>query len=482
MTDMLDIHGLRGGEQLAPLRELPHSEEAEQALFGAILMNDAALHRVADFLRAEHFYIPVHGRIYDAMLALAGRGQPLTPVTLARYFEADEALCDVGGSQYLARLAASAVTVINAQHYGRTILDLASRRAMIRLGNEMIEKAWSPHWETGPDLIASEAISSLDELLGEMDAGGRGVVTLGQAMDSALSSIEAAYKAQGIAGVTTGLRDLDDLLGGLHKGELIVLAARPGQGKTAMALGIAESAAKAGHQVAFLTLEMTADQLAQRRLASATGISARAMRKGSLHAGDFPRLLAEAEQHRQLSLHLVDASGMTVEQCASAARRLHSRHRLGLVVVDYLQLIAPSDSARRRNRVDEVTEISAGLKRMARALDVPVLALAQLNRALEGRDNKRPRLSDLRDSGAIEQDADVIGFIHREIEYLRRERPDPTAKDYDRWEENCRIAERLADLFVEKHRQGPCGHVGLRWDAERMRFHDAPLPVTGSML
>ena len=457
------------------LRPLPANIQAEQALLGAVLLQPKALDHVAGFLRGEHFSLPVHGRIYDATQTLIGRGEVANPVTLARYFQTDEALCDVGGPQYLARLAGAAVTIVNAPDYGRVILDLWARREAIRLSNEMIERAFAPEAAVDVANIASETIGAFDRLLDALNAEDRRETSMAAAMDRAIAQAEVAYQAGGgVTGVPTGLRDLDDLLGGFHAGELIIFAARPGQGKTALALGIAEHAAHAGHSVAFFSLEMPPDQLAQRSLAGRTGISARRMRKGNIFAGDWPRLQDVARDHQGVPLELIEAQGMTIDQCAATARRIHARRPLGLVVVDYLQLIAPSEIAKRRNRVDEVTEISAGLKRMARDLRAPVLALAQLNRALEARDNKRPRLSDLRDSGSIEQDADVIGFIHREVEYLRRDKPDPASKEYAQWEADVAIAEKRAELAIEKHRQGPCETIKLRWNADLTRFEDGP--------
>lgn len=457
------------------LREPPNNIEAEQALLGAILIAPGALAAVSGWLTAEAFYAPVHGRIYAAAEALTSRGAVVNPVTLAHHFREDDDLSEVGGAGYLAKLAGAAVTVVNAPHYGRLILDLAVRRRVIEVANEAIEASFAAKPETDPASLAADAIAHLDGCLDMLASGDRRATSLAAAMDRSLARTEEAARAgTHITGVTSGLRDLDDLTGGLHPGELTILAARPGMGKTAMGLGIAKAAALAGHAVVFFTLEMPPEQLAQRLLASESGVPANAQRRGQVGVGEYERLKAAEAAQKALQLDLIDAAGRTTQWLAATVRRIHRRRKVGLVIVDYLGLVAPSEAAARRNRVDEVSEISAGLKRLSRELAVPVIALAQLNRGLEARENKRPRLSDLRDSGTIEQDADVVAFIYREIEYLRRERPDPAnAAAYGDWERACMAVRDHAELIVEKQRQGPAGMIELRYDAERTTFYDA---------
>lgn len=459
----------------AALRELPNNVEAEQALLGAILLAPGALAAVSGWLAPEYFYLPVHGRIYAAATALAERGGVVNAVTLAHHFREDDDLSEVGGAGYLATLAGSAVTVINAPHYGRLILDLAAKRRVIDVANQAIDQTFAASPETDPAALAADAIAGLDGCLDMLASGDRRATSLAAAMDRSLARTEDAVRAGShITGVTSGLRDLDDLTGGLHAGELTVLAARPGMGKTALALGMARSAALAGHSVVFFTLEMPPEQLAQRLLAAESGVPANAQRRGQISAEEYGRIKAAEMAQQALALDLIDAAGRTTQWIAATVRRIHRRRKVGLVIVDYLGLVAPSEATARRNRVDEVSEISAGLKRLSREMAVPVIALAQLNRGLEARENKRPRLSDLRDSGTIEQDADVVAFIYREIEYLKRERPDPgNAVAYGDWERACMAVRGHAELIVEKQRQGPTGLIECRFDAERMTFFDA---------
>ena len=460
---------------LSETREPPANIEAEQALLGALMLQPRALHHVAGFLKPEHFALPVHGRIYDAILSLSGRGAIPNAVTLKNYFDHDEALSEAGGAQYLARLAGAAVTIINAPHYGRAILEAYARRAMIRLGNEAIERGFAPAWDEGPAESIGELVAAADGLLNELNADARSEGSIAAAAEAALRDAEDAQRREGgIVGAPTGISGLDDLLGGLHPGELIVVGARPGQGKTALGLGIAVHAAQTGHAVLFVSLEMTARLLGQRAIAMRTGTRAPARRRGRLSPDQWHSATVASQALDGLPLIIDDApAGYTTQGLIAAARRQHAKRPLGLVIVDYLQQVLPSASAARRNRVDEVTEISGGLKRLAKLLNVPVVALAQLSRALEARENKRPSLADLRDSGSIEQDADVIVFIHREIEYLRRRQPDASDEAaLGAWREDCNRLARAAELIVAKHRQGPAATLSIEYDPARTAFHE----------
>lgn len=459
----------------AAAREAPQNIEAEQALLGALMLQPRAINHVAGFLKPDHFALPVHGRVYDAILNIAGRGAEPNPVALKSYFERDEALSEAGGAQYLAKLALATVTIINVPHYGRLIVEAYARRALIRLGNEAIDRAFDVRWDEAAGDIAGDLIQTADDLLGELGAGEQSDGSIGAAAEAAVREAEDVHRrGGGLAGVPTGIALLDDHLGGLQAGELLVVGARPGQGKTALGLGIADHAAHAGHSVLFFSLEMTAKLLGQRAVAMHTGISAHALRRGNLTTDQWYRANEAATKLAQLPLTIDDApNGYTIQGIAAAARRLHAKKPVGLVIVDYLQQILPSAAAARRNRVDEITEISAGLKRLAKLLNVPVIALAQLNRALEARDNKRPGLSDLRDSGSIEQDADVIIFIHREVEYLRRKRPDAgNEAALNAWRADVVRFERTAELIVAKHRQGPATTLTVEFDPARTAFHD----------
>lgn len=477
MTADVYHFGEAAAERGVTLRELPNNVEAEQALLGAILLAPGALSTVAGWLAPDHFFHAVHGRIYAAAQLLLVRGATISPIALAHHFREDGDLDDVGGAQYLARLAGAAVTINNTPYYGRIIVEMAARRRLIELGNETIEQAFNCRPESDVAKVAADAIAGLDASLDMLASTERRATSLAAAMEASLATTEAAVKAGShITGVPSGLADLDELTGGLHPGELIIAAARPGMGKTALALGIARAAARAGHPTVFFSLEMAPSQLAQRILASDSGVAANAQRRGRITPDQYAALEHARRRNDEAAIDLIDAAGMTVQTIAATARRIHRRRKLGLVIVDYLGLVQPSESAQRRNRENEVSEISAGLKRLARELGLPVMALAQLNRGVEARENKRPRLNDLRDSGSIEQDADVVMFIYREAEYLRRERPDPgqDSAGYSDWKRNYEAARHVAELIVDKQRQGPTDTIELRYDAERMTFSDRP--------
>jgi len=466
-------------------REAPHNVEAEQALIGAILVNNDAAARVSDFLRAEHFHLPVHQRIYEAASRLIERGQIANPVTLRHLFEGDQALADVGGAQYLGRLAAQAVTVISVEHYGRLIYDLSQRRSLIEIGEDMVNRAYDASLEDpAPQQI--EAAESRLYKLAETGRSDRGFTALSLAMRNALNEAEAASKRDGqVSGVASLLRDLDDKLGGLHPSDLIILAARPAMGKTALATNIAFNAAnqrweairdgrldaREGAVVAVFSLEMSAEQLATRLLSEQAEIASNDVRRGRITAEQFARLANAAARLNELPLFIDDTPALTIAQIRARARRLKRQHGLGLVVVDYLQLVQPSGDSRADGRVREVTEITQGLKALAKELDVPVLALSQLSRAPEQRDDKRPLLSDLRESGSIEQDADVVLFLYREAYYHQRKEPPPEkAEEHREWQEKGERIHHLAELIIGKQRHGPTGTVMLHFRNEFTKF------------
>ncbi len=475
-------------------RTLPHNVEAEQALLGAILVDNLVLDRVSTFLDSEHFHVPVHGRIYDVARTLIQRGQLATPITLKAAFDNDAALGEVGGAQYLNRLAMAAVSLVNAEDYGRVVYDLAIRRALIRMGEEIVETAFDPTI----DDPATEQIERAEHQLFQLAETGAhegGFVTFGQSLTAAVRSAEAAYKREGkLSGVSTGLVDMDNLLGGLHNSDLLILAGRPSMGKTALATNIAFHAAKMdrddlsatpkgarhdGHVVAFFSLEMSAEQLATRILAEESGLRSDHIRRGKLSDEEFVQRLVPASQRlSSVPLYIDDTPALTIPALRTRARRLKRTHGLHMVVVDYLQLLRAA--SRVESRVQEISEITQGLKAMAKELDVPVLALSQLSRAVEQREDKRPLLSDLRESGSIEQDADVVMFVYREIYYLERGEPQQRGEEkyehfmerYDRWQERCEQAFGLAEVIVAKQRHGPIGVVKARFDANTTRFQD----------
>jgi len=492
--------------RVTPLREPdlervpqpPSNTEAEQALLGAILVNNVAYGRVAEFLAPEHFGNAVHGRIYAAVAKLIERGQIANPVTLKNLFDQDGALAEIGGAQYLARLAESAVTIINAEHYGRTIHDLHLRRELITIGQDVVTDAFRHDL----DDLATEQIERAEQKLFELATAGQaegGFQPFTTALTSAITLAQAAFKRDGkTVGVATGFVDLDKKLGGLHPSDLVILAGRPSMGKTALATNIAFAAAKAyrpartadgridpsreaedGAVIGFFSLEMSAEQLATRILAEESGTSSDRIRRGDVRREDFDKFVAASQRLAAVPLYIDDTPALSVGALRTRARRLKRQQGLGLIVIDYLQLLRPSAPGRAmENRVQEVSDITRGLKAIAKELDVPVLACAQLSRAVEQREDKRPMLSDLRESGSIEQDADVVMFIFREEYYLSRgeptRRPDESEDRFndrcERWRERCEATYGTAEIIIAKQRHGPIGTVKLHFEAETTKF------------
>ena len=463
-------------------RVMPHNMEAEQGLLGALLVDNRAMEKIGDFLRAEHFFLPAHRRIFDAIQKMIERGQSASPVTLKVYFEKDAELAGVGGAEYLAELAASVITVINTEDYGRSIYDLHLRRELIALGEEMVLSAF----EHSIDADANTAIEATEARLFALAETGQvkgGFISLRDSVLTAIQIAERAYKTEGhVTGVTTGLRDLDGKLGGLHKSDLLILAARPSMGKTALAVNIAWAAAqryaetggKEGGRVGFFSLEMSADQLATRILADQADVSGDAIRKGDLNAESFGRFAAASQRMSQVPLYIDDTPALTIGAVRTRARRLKRQHGLELLVVDYLQLLQGSGTRQSEgNRVLEISEITRGLKAIAKELEIPVIALSQLSRAVEQREDKRPQLSDLRESGSIEQDADCVMFIYREEYYLSRLMPDmDNHEKFQEWQQKMDRSMNIAEVIVAKQRHGPIGPVRLQFTASKTRFDD----------
>ena len=483
------------GSEFPSFRSQPGNIEAEQALLGAILVNNDCAATVSGFLTAEHFHEPIHRTIYETAQNLIDRGHLANPTTLKAYFDNDENLAEIGGVDYLRRLAAGAITIINAEDYGRTIYDLSVRRQLIEIGEEMVNTAYSSSVEE----IAILQVEAAEQRLYNLAEKGKyegGFQSIKDSLTLAVASAAAALKRDShLSGVTTGFTDLNALLGGLHKSDLIILAGRPSMGKTALATNIAFNAAEAhrgeqdddgdlssseGAVVAFFSLEMSAEQLASRVLAEATGIPSENLRRGRFSTKDFDRIVDAARTIESLTFFIDDTPAISIAALRARARRLKRQHNLGLIVVDYLQLLRPAHAGRSENRVLEISEITQGLKALAKELEVPVLALSQLSRAVEQRDDKRPQLADLRESGAIEQDADVVMFIYREEYYWLRTHPKPLRKDIEEerdyqlrlneWEKAFDEFRGIAEVIVGKHRNGPTDTVQLQFDGRVTKF------------
>lgn len=462
-------------------RELPQNMEAEQAILGSLLIDNRGLEKVGDFLREEHFFTPAHGRIFAAIVTMNERGQNASPITLKDYFTSDEDLSEVGGASYLADLAGSVVSIINTKDYAKAVTDLHLRRALIEIGQDVVNDAYAPTLEKEVTATIENAEAQLFSLA-ESGQMGRGFVTLKDSVLEAIKMAEKAYNTDGhVTGVTTGLLDMDKKLGGFQNSDLLILAGRPSMGKTALATNMAFSAAKAyaasggkeGAVVGFFSLEMSADQLATRILADQSGVSGDAIRKGTIRQDDFRAFVEASQVLSSVPLYIDDTPALSIGAVRTRARRLKRQNGLGLLVIDYLQLLSGSGSNRaNENRVQEIAEITRGLKALAKELEIPILALSQLSRQVEQREDKRPQLSDLRESGTIEQDSDVVMFIYREEYYLSRTEPDPGTDKHVQWQENMSRAHNIAETIVAKQRHGPIGTVRLFFDPNLTRFSD----------
>lgn len=462
------------------IKSVPQNLEAEQALLGAILLNNRALESVSDFLRAEHFYYPAHGKIFYGIQTLIEKGYIADPITLRDFFNNAEELQSVGGAEYFVDLAHSVISVMNTADYGKLIYDLFLRRQLISLSQETTDSCRATDIETSAVDIVEDIEKKLYNLV-TLGQGMSSTTTFQDALTQAILSAETAFKRDShIVGVTTGLIDVDRWLGGLHPSDLIIIAGRPSMGKTALATNIAFNAARIfltkpndGAKVAFFSLEMSAEQLAMRILASESGISSDKIRRGSIRQEDFPKFVDVSRQIHEVQLFIDDTPGLNLSMLRNRARRLKRQYDIGLIVIDYLQLI---DAATRRgndNRVQEVSLITRALKTLAKELNVPVLALSQLSRAVEQRDDKKPQLSDLRESGSIEQDADVVMFIYREEYYESRKEPKEGTEEHQTWQKKMNEIYNQAELIIAKQRHGPVGTVKLFFDSQLTKFGNA---------
>jgi replicative DNA helicase len=465
-------------------RLAPQNIEAEQALLGAILVNNEAFYRVSDFLLAEHFYEPIHRDIYEVLAKIVRAGKTATPVTV-KTFLPENLIADVTMPQYLARLAAEATTIINAADYGQTVYDLSIRRKLIEVGEQMVSTAY----ESEVEETAPKQIETAEKQLFELAEKGRydgGFQAFNAATALAIEMAAEAFKRDGsLSGTATGLIDLDRMMGGLQRSDLIIIAGRPGMAKTSLATNIGFHVAKAwrggvtadGHRktedggiVGFFSLEMSAEQLATRILAAESGVSSSDIRRGNIHESQFSQLVEASNLVSQVPLYIDDTGGLSISQLAARARRLKRQRGLDVIIIDYIQLLSGSSRKANENRVQELTEITTTLKALAKELEVPVIALSQLSRQVESRDDKHPQLSDLRESGSIEQDADVVLFIYREEYYLKNKEPKEGTPEHLAWQGEMENVHGRAEIIIGKQRHGPTGTVQLTFEAQFTRF------------
>ncbi len=470
------------------LEKLPKNIEAEQALIGAILSNNKAFEKVSEFLEPKHFADSIHAKIFEMMASLITQGRSADVITLKNYFEQQGTLKDVGGISYLLKLSQEASPMTNVEYYGKFIYDKYLRRELINTGYEIVNNAMTE----SADLEAADQIEAAEQHLFKIADQGGGqsdFIDFSQALGSTLGFIERAIQREDkLSGLPTGLADLDRKLGGLTNSNLIIIAGRPAMGKTALATNIAYNVAdfmsreksidSKDKGVAFFSLEMSSDELAARVLSTVTQTPGQNMRTGELNNAEFTRIEAAVRELEKIPFYIDDTPGLTINNIRTRARRLKRTKGLGLIVIDYIQLITGSSKHSEANRVQELSEISRGLKILAKELDVPVIALSQLNRGVEQRDDKRPVMSDLRESGSIEQDADIVMFVFRENYYIKNEEPKQKQNETPEhlqqrileWQKRERETANLAEVIIGKQRHGPTGTVRLFWNGQYAQF------------
>lgn len=468
---------------------LPSNVEAEQQLLGAILTNNDVYDRISSLIRAEHFFDPVHQRIFEIAAARIQKNALASPVTLKAFMEDDAGLKELGGPAYLARIAGAAISAYAARDYAQMIYDLAVRRDLIQLGRDIAARAAQVDVDSEPKEQITDAEQKLYKL-GEQGVAERGFQSFLKAVTEAVNVANAAYQRDGgLAGISTGLVDLDKKLGGLHPSDLIILAGRPSMGKTSLATNIAFNIAKVwkhglrpdgtegtvnGGVVGFYSLEMSAEQLAARILSEASEVPSEQIRRGDMTEAEFRRFVEAAKSLEACPLYIDDTPALPISQVAARARRLKRTHGLDVLMVDYLQLLKGSS---KESRVQEVSEITQGLKAIAKELHIPVIALSQLSRQVESRDDKRPQLSDLRESGSIEQDADVVMFVYRDEYYREREKPgDHDLEGMAKWQEIMEKVHGKAEVIIGKQRHGPIGTIELSFEGRFTRFGNLVQP------
>ena len=477
----------------------PSNSQAEQALLGALLANNKAFERVAEFLAPEHFGDPIHGRIFAAIHRRINNGQLADAITLRAEFEHTGVLDEVGGTAYLGQLLTAMVGIINAGEYGRAIHDAWLRRELIEVGEEVVNNAFGADPELDGRLQVEAAEQRLFDIADKGAAGGSGFIVFEKALTTAIQGAERAFhRPGGVSGLSTGLRDLDKKMGGLHPTDLMIIAGRPGMGKSALATKIAfgaarsllaEARAAAGTDavpkgsVAFFSLEMSAEQIALRLLAEESRVSGDRIRRGEIAQRDFDRFVQVSREIAGLPLHIDETPGISVSALRTRCRRLKRTAGLSLVIIDYLQLMRPSAGTKPESRVLEISQFTQGLKSIAKEMAVPVIALSQLSRAVEQREDKRPQLSDLRESGTIEQDADSVLFVYRDEYYLQQRSPKQAHFDsddkfnaaMDKWQQDMERVHNRAEVLIEKQRHGPTGKIDLLFEGEFTRFADVDL-------
>ncbi len=476
-------------EEQSSFRQLPHNIEAEQALLGAIIINNDALDSVSDFLKAEHFFEPLHQKLFDIISKIIQNGKVADPITIKPFVDNDEKIADITVYNYVVRLATEAVTIINTKDYGSVIYDLFVRRSLINLGTQVVNRAY----DASVELTTSQQIETVENQLFELAEKGKyggGFENFNTAITKALNMASAAKKRSSkLSGIATHIKTLDEKMGGLQASDLIILAGRPAMGKTSLATNIAFNIANAckrhdnsqeneGGIVGFFSLEMSSEQLATRIISEQIKVSSSDMRRGNISEEQFAKIIHAMRSLQTIPLYIDQTGGVSLAQLSARARRLKRQHGLDVLIIDYIQLMTSGSKRSLENRVQEITAITTGLKALAKELNIPIIALSQLSRQVENRTDKRPQLSDLRESGSIEQDADIVLFVYREEYYLKNEEPKEGTAEYSKWQEAMEQAKGKAEVIIAKQRHGPTGIVPLAFQSDFTRFSDLEHNVT----
>ncbi len=458
-------------------REAPMNIGAEQALLGAILSNNLALEKVENFLEPEHFSSKINALIFKTLKKLISNDQVADLNTLKVFLENDPDFISNGGISYLLKISENSISIINSKQYGELIHDLFIRRKLIDLGTNLINDSYDNFDDKNSDIIIENTESNLYNLTSDGDTQ-KGPKQFDNILSLTIDYAEKAYKkSSDVIGLKTGLNDFDKKIGGLHKSDLIIIAGRPSMGKTAFATNIASNICNGKNNdkqtnVLFFSLEMSSEQLATRVISELSQISSEGIRTGNLSKTDFEKIIIASEQLKNLSLFIDDSPALTISSIRTRSRRLKRKFGLDLIIIDYLQLINGESRNSNDNRVKEISDITRGLKAIAKELNIPVVALSQLSRKVEEREEKRPQLADLRESGSIEQDADLVVFLYREEYYLARTEPPEGTEKHAMWTSKMEKVHNIAEAIVAKHRHGPISRVKLHFNATSTKFSD----------
>tara|TARA_Y100000590_G_scaffold528_1_gene721 strand:- start:9754 stop:11187 length:1434 start_codon:yes stop_codon:yes gene_type:complete len=463
---------------IGKVESLPSNIEAEQALIGSILVNNDIIDEVSNIISHKDFYDPLHSKIYSLIESLHNKGMIANPITLKNSFENDQNLSEIGGTEYLVKLTRFSSSVRQSIDYAKIIHEKFVRRELVQISQTLSDESMDNSGEKSGEIIIQDTEKSLFDLA-ERGTFNQSFLKFNQALDQTIEMAHNAMKSdQGIVGVPTGLDDLDERLGGLHKSDLVIIAGRPSMGKTALATNIAYYASKKilesekKSSVAFFSLEMSSEQLSTRILSEQARIRSNDIRRGKVSEEEFNRLIETSRSIHELPLYIDETPAITIATLSNRARRIKRLFGLDLIVVDYIQLMT-TGSKRFDGRVQEISEITQGLKALAKELGVPVLALSQLSRAVEQRDDKKPQLADLRESGSIEQDADVVMFVFREEYYLERKEPKLGTIEHGEWQSKMNEILGSADIIIGKQRHGPTGNIKVEFEGIYTRFKNA---------